>query len=60
VPGPPKSAAGTQVLAVPAGVMVVLRQQLSEFHVDGDELIFTGLLGAPLHSNNFPRALRGP
>ncbi|WP_208648797.1 tyrosine-type recombinase/integrase [Micromonospora inaquosa] len=56
--GPPKSAAGVRVVALPAAAVESLREHLAE-HVEDrpDALIFTGAKGAPLRSGNVVRAV---
>ncbi|MGC1211211.1 MAG: site-specific integrase [Micromonospora sp.] len=57
--GPPKSAAGVRVVALPAAAVEALHEHLAEHVEDGPEaLIFTGAKGAPLRSGNFGRAVR--
>ncbi|SCL38790.1 Site-specific recombinase XerD [Micromonospora rhizosphaerae] len=57
--GPPKSAAGVRVVALPAAAVEALREHLAEHVEDGPEaLIFTGAKGAPLRSGNFGRAVK--
>ena len=57
--GPPKSAAGVRVVALPAAaVEEALHEHLAEHVKDGrDALIFTGAKGALLRSGNFGRAV---
>ena len=56
-PGPPKSAAGVRTIALPTGLVEVMRQHLAEYPALGEELIFRGPLGAPLRRNNFHRSV---
>ncbi|MFC4089118.1 tyrosine-type recombinase/integrase [Micromonospora sp. GCM10011541] len=57
--GPPKSAAGVRVVAVPAAAVEALRAHLAEFTAaDADALVFTGDKGALLRSGNFGRAVK--
>ena len=57
--GPPKSAAGVRVVALPAAAVEALRAHLAEFTaVDADALVFTGDMGALLRSGNFGRAVK--
>jgi integrase len=52
--GPPKSAAGRRVVAIPEVIKAVVKWHLSCFAADGDEgLIFTSAAGMPLHHSNF-------
>lgn len=57
--GPPKSAAGVRVVALPAAAVDALRAHLAEFTAtDADALVFTGDKGALLRSGNFGRAVK--
>lgn len=57
--GPPKSAAGVRVVAVPAAAVEALRVHLAEFTAaDADALVFTGDKGALLRSGNFGPAVK--
>ncbi|MDM4720340.1 tyrosine-type recombinase/integrase [Micromonospora sp. WMMA1363] len=57
--GPPKSAAGVRVVALPAAAVEALRAHLDEFTAaDADALVFTGDKGALLRSGNFGRAVK--
>jgi integrase len=57
--GPPKSAAGVRVVALPEVAVEALREHLVDFVAEGDRaLVFTGAKGAPLRSGNFGRAVR--
>lgn len=57
--GPPKSAAGVRVVALPAAAVEVIREHLAEYVAPGEgSLVFTGAKGAPLRSGNFGRAVR--
>jgi integrase len=57
--GPPKSAAGVRVVALPAAAVEAFRDHLAAFVAsDPASLIFTGAKGAPLRSGNFARAVR--
>ncbi|MFF5182057.1 tyrosine-type recombinase/integrase [Micromonospora sp. NPDC000316] len=59
--GPPKSAAGVRVVALPAAAVETLRAHLAEFTApDADALVFTGDKGALLRSGNFGRAVKWP
>ena len=56
--GPPKSAAGVRVVALPAAAVEALHEHLAEHVEDGsDALVFTGAEGALLQSGNFGRAV---
>lgn len=57
--GPPKSAAGVRVVALPAAAVESLREHLAAHVEEGpDALIFTGAKGAPLRSGSFGRAVK--
>ncbi|MEU8371473.1 tyrosine-type recombinase/integrase, partial [Micromonospora tulbaghiae] len=57
--GPPKSAAGVRVVALPEAAVEALSEHLAEHVEDGnDALIFTGAKGAMLRSGNFGRAVK--
>ncbi|MEV5695708.1 tyrosine-type recombinase/integrase [Micromonospora globbae] len=57
--GPPKSAAGVRVVALPAAAVEALRAHLAEFTAaEDDALVFTGDKGALLRSGNFGRAVK--
>jgi integrase len=57
--GPPKSAAGVRVVALPAAAVEALRPHLAAYVPDAtDALVFTGAKGAPLRTGNFGRAVR--
>jgi integrase len=58
VAGPPKSAAGLRVVALPAMLVEAMKRQLAEFPTVDEELVFRGPLGAPLRRNNFHRSVR--
>lgn len=52
--GPPKSRAGLRTVAVPSGLVPVLRRHLDEFvEAESTALVFTGPKGAPLKRTNF-------
>ncbi len=56
IAGPPKSAAGKRVVAIPDVITQVIQWHLSCFAEDGGEgLIFTSPEGRPLHHSNFRR-----
>lgn len=57
VAGKPKSAAGVRTVALPAVLVGVVGEHLTEFPASGDELVFRGPLGAPLRRNNFHRSV---
>ncbi|WP_239140805.1 tyrosine-type recombinase/integrase [Actinoplanes campanulatus] len=57
--GPPKSAAGVRVVALPAAAVDALAGHLAEFVDAGPEaLVFTGAKGQLLRSSSFGRATR--
>ena len=56
--GPPKSAAGVRVVALPAMLVDAMKRHLAEFPAEGEGLVFRGPLGAPLRRNNFHRSVR--
>lgn len=57
--GPPKSAAGVRVVALPAAAVEALRTHLGRYvDEDPDELIFTGAKGALLRSSTFSVAVK--
>jgi integrase len=57
--GPPKSAAGVRIVALPAAAVVELRHHLAQYVKEDDEaLLFTGEKGALLQSGNFGRAVK--
>lgn len=57
--GPPKSAAGVRVVALPTAALTALRDHLAHrVGPDAGALIFTGRDGAVLRSGNFGRAVR--
>ena len=57
--GPPKSATGVRVVALPAAAVEAPRAHLAEFTApDADALVFTGDKGALLRSGNFGRAVK--
>jgi integrase len=58
VAGPPKSAAGVRVVALPAMLVDALKRHLAEFPAVDEGLVFRGPLGAPLRRNNFHRSVR--
>jgi integrase len=58
VAGPPKSAAGVRIIALPAMLVDAMKRHLAEFPAEDEELIFRGTLGAPLRRNNFRRSVR--
>jgi hypothetical protein len=58
VAGPPKSAAGVRVVALPAMLVDAMKRHLAEFPAEGEGLVFRGPLGAPLRRNNFHRSVR--
>jgi integrase len=58
VAGPPKSAAGVRVVALPAMLVDAMKRHLTEVPAEGEGLIFRGPLGAPLRRNNFHRSVR--
>jgi integrase len=58
VAGPPKSAAGVRVVALPAMLIDAMKRHLAEFPAEDEGLIFRGPLGAPLRRNNFHRSVR--
>lgn len=53
VAGPPKSAAGLRVVALPAMLVDAMKRHLAEFPAEDEELVFRGPIGAPLRRNNF-------
>jgi integrase len=54
--GPPKTAAGLRRVALPSGIIPVLRQHLAEFSAPGpDGLVFVGAKGGPLRRSNFSK-----
>jgi integrase len=58
VAGPPKSAAGVRVVALPPMLVDAMKRHLAEFPAEGEGLVFRGPLGAPLRRNNFHRSVR--
>jgi integrase len=58
VAGPPKSAAGVRVVALPAMLVDAMKRQLAEFPAEDERLVFRGPLGARLRRNNFHRSVR--
>ena len=58
VAGPPKSAAGVRVVALPAMLIDAMKRHLAEFPAEDEGLVFRGPLGAPLRRNNFHRSVR--
>jgi hypothetical protein len=55
VAGPPKSAAGVRVVALPAMLVDAMKRQLAEFPAEDERLAFRSPLGARLRRNNFHR-----
>jgi len=55
--GPPESAAGVRVVALPAKLVDVMKRHLTEFPAEGEGVI-PRPLGAPLRRNNFHRPVR--
>ena len=53
--GPPKSAAGRRTVVIPAVIVPELVRHLEQFPAVGDDLVFTGQGGEPLHHGNFRR-----
>ena len=53
--GPPKSAAGRRTVVIPAIIVPELVRHLEQFPAVGDDLVFTGPGGGPLHHGNFRR-----
>jgi integrase len=53
--GPPKSAAGVRVVALPAMLVDAMKRQLAEFPAEDERLAFRSPLGARLRRNNFHR-----
>lgn len=57
--GPPKSAAGVRVVALPTAAVETLRTHLTGYVPGGpDALVFAGAKGAPLRTGNFSRTVR--
>ena len=59
--GPPKSAAGRRVVALPQGVLPDLRRHVAEYAEPGaDGHVFVGPKGGPLRRSNFNKSVDWP
>ncbi len=55
--GPPKTAAGRRVVAIPSQLLPDMRRHLAQFvSAEPDALVFAGPKGAPLRRSNFQKA----
>ena len=59
--GPPKSAAGHRLVAIPEGIVTDLALHIGTYAAPGDDgLVFTSPEGAPLRRSNFARRVWRP